>query len=444
MGFFKNLFSKPKDGERNNTALFSVQDGTGVIDLQGWRFFSELGENTMTATKAMRLSAVSACVEIRSDTIGKLPFYVQNIHTKLIDESNTVTRLLRMRPNEIMTPFTFKKLLETWRLLNGNAYVYIARDKKDGNITDLIPLDPSFVSPELDEYGHIWYRFMNGKVRRLIDQSSILHLKGFSDDGIVGRSVLSRASDKLNAMQNQELFQSNFYQNSANPSGVLTVDSDLNRDAKGKIRVEWQRIYGGADNAFKIAILDHGLQYQPITVSQKDSQFIETTEASIADIARYFLVPLYKLQAGKQTYNSNEQNSIEYVKTTIAPTVKQYEEEFTYKCLFSKDVEKGNEVVINMNAEMRGDQLTRAKWYNTMRNIGAYSVDDIRGYEDLTNVPGGDVRIMPLNSIPLEMVNDYIQFLMDKGMKNSKDYPIAQNDTDEEEEEEEDQKGGKS
>lgn len=405
MAILEKLFPKWKKAKNQaDIRIFPMEYGG-----QNWRYLTACdgGEK-----QAMRLSAVSACVEIRSDTIGKLPFYVENIKTKVIDEKNPITRLLRVRPNELMTPFTFKKLLETWRLLRGNAYVYLPRNKRDGEITDLIPLDPDFVSPEFDESGRVWYRFENGHIRRLLDSDSIVHLKGFTENGLIGQSVLQRAAKKVRSMAEQEEYQNNYYTNQARPSGVLSVDSDLSAEAKQKIREEWQKIYGGVDNAFKMAVLDYGMQFKPISVTHRDSQFIETTEASIADIARYFLVPLYKLQSGKQTYDSNEQNSIEYVKTTISPTVKQYEEEFTYKCLFQKDIMNGNEIVVNMNAEMRGDQLTRANWYNTMRNIGAYSVDDIRNFEDLPGVGGGDVRIMPLNSIPLERVNEYFSHLM--------------------------------
>lgn len=423
MGFFDRLFSKPK----NKANEEKVYIRSGYYDDPGWRFLHTCEEGKVK--QAMRLSAVSACVEIRSDTIGKLPFYVENTNTKIIDNTNPITRLLRVRPNELMTPFTFKKLLETWRLLRGNAYVYLPRDKRNGQITDLIPLDPDFVHPEIDSDGRVWYRFENGKTRRLLDRDSVIHLKGFTENGITGESVLSRASKKVRAMAEQEAYQDTYYANNARPSGVLEVDSDLNKETKEKIRGEWQRVYGGVDNAFKVAVLDFGMKYKPISVTHRDSQFIETTEASIADIARYFLVPLYKLQSGKQTYESNEQNSIEYVKTTVSPTVKQYEEEFTYKCLFQKDILNGNEIVVNMNAEMRGDQLTRANWYNTMRNIGAYSVDDIRSFEDLPAVGGGDVRIMPLNSIPLERVNEYFSHLMEKAdAKEPKDKNDKENE----------------
>lgn len=410
---FNNLFRKEESPERESRSGFSYAINTFPMD--HWNHWNAAPfEAVGLTTKAMRLSAVSACVEIRSDTVGKMPFYVANTETKIISKSHAMTKLLRERPNEFMTPFTFKKLLETWRLLRGNAYVYVARKETDGEIEALIPLDPDYVTPILDETGTLWYQFANAKIRRLLSNDSVIHLKGFSNDGLIGTSVLSRAASKIENMAQQEAYQNKYYANGATPSGTLTVGTSLSKEAREKMRDEWQKVYGGTDNAFKIAILDNGLEYKPITVTHRDSQFLETSEASIADIARYFLVPLYKLQAGKQTYQSNEQNSIEYVKTTISPTVKQYEEEFTFKTLFEKDRVAGLEVVINMNAEMRGDQTTRATWFNTMRNIGAYSVNDIRAYEDLPNVPGGDIRIMPLNSIPLERVDDYIDSILAK------------------------------
>lgn len=370
--------------------------------------------DAQSTTQAMRLSAVSACVEIRSDSVGKMPFYVKNREDKVIDIEHPLSRLLRVRPNRNMTPYTFKKLLETWRLLKGNAYVYLARDEQNGLITDLIPLSPDYVEPFSDDDGRLWYRYSKGTMQRLIDDESVIHLKGFTDDGVIGTSVLSRAALKLKTLYEQERYQNRFYSNNARPSGAIVVDSDLSTEAKDEIRKEWQRVYGGVDNAFKVAVLDHGMDYRTVSLSQSDAQFLETVEASIADIARYFLVPLYKLQAGKQTYQSNEQNAIEYVTTALAPTIKQYEEEFTYKCLFAKEIEEGKEVVINLNAEMRGDSTTRSQWFKTMREIGAYSVNDIRRLEDLPDVPGGDIRIAPLNNISLERMDEYFQSLMQK------------------------------
>ena len=385
-----------------------------LSDPMGWRNLGPMLDGSSTSN-AMKVSTVSACVEIRTDSLGKMPFYLIDTNTKIRDKDHPLTNLLRVRPNEIMTPFIFKKLIETWRLMRGNAYVYISRDKRDGKIVSLLPLDPNLVTPVFNGDGKLKYLYQSKNDRYALDNNDVIHLKGFSDDGIIGTSVLQRASDSISKMREQENFEGKFYQNQAQPSGVLTVESSLSKESKDAIRAEWKEVHQGADNAFKIAVLDHGLSYSPISMTQADAQFVESKEISVADVARYFLVPLYKLQAGKQTYDSNEQNSIEYVKTTLSPTVKQYEEEFTYKCLFENEYSKGKEININMNAELRGDTASRGEWYRAMRNVGAYSVDEIRGYEDMPKVDGGNTRLAPLNSIPLEQIENYFEYLMSEG-----------------------------
>ena len=120
------------------------------------------------------------------------------------------------------------------------------------------------------------------------------------------------------------------------------------------------------------------------------------------DIARYFGVPLYKLQEGKQAYGSNEQNAIEYVVSTLHPIVTQYEEEMTWKLLLQSQVDAGLEIRINMMAELRGDTSARGQWYKDMLQEGPFSVNDVRALEDLPDVPGGEHRRASLNYVPLE------------------------------------------
>lgn len=120
------------------------------------------------------------------------------------------------------------------------------------------------------------------------------------------------------------------------------------------IRVEWEKRHAGPANAHRIAVLDYGLKYTPISISNKDAQFVEQSELSVQDLARFFGVPLYKLQAGKQSYESNEQNAIEYVVSTLHPIVTQYEEELTWKLLTSSEIARGLEIRMNMMAELRG------------------------------------------------------------------------------------------
>ena len=153
-------------------------------------------------------------------------------------------------------------------------------------------------------------------------------------------------------------------------------------------------------------------------MTNRDAQFVENAEISVQDIARFFGVPLYKLQSGKQSYNSNEQNSIEYVVSTLHPIVTRYEEAFTYRLLTFADAERYR-IRINLNAELRGDFTARGSWYEKMRNIGAYSANDIRDLEDLPDVDGGDERYASLNYVPLSDWKKLSQNRNDGGNANA-------------------------
>lgn len=169
---------------------------------------------------------------------------------------------------------------------------------------------------------------------------------------------------------------------------------------KDVIRDEWEKTYSGPDKAFRVAILDHGLKYQPLAVSQKDSDFIQQQNITVEDIARFFQIPLYKLQAGKQSYNSNEQNAVEYLRT-LQPRVTALEEEQSWKLLLPSERAAGLEIRYNMRALLRSDDKSRAEYYRLMREMGAYGVNDILALEDMPDTPGGEERLASLNYVPL-------------------------------------------
>ena len=129
---------------------------------------------------------------------------------------------------------------------------------------------------------------------------------------------------------------------------------------------------------------------------------MEQSALSVEDLARVFGVPLYKLQAGKQSYSSNEQNAIEYVVGTLHPNAVIWEQELSYKLLTPQDLARGLRIRGNLMNELRGDFQSRGTWYQTMRDNGSFSVNDIRELEDMPDVDGGDEHYASLNYVPLQ------------------------------------------
>lgn len=368
--------------------------------------------------QAMRLPAVNACIEMISDSMAKMPVFITDGATREKLPNHPVARLLNERPTETLTAFDYHKLMETWRITQGNAYALIFRDKW-GSPKEVLPIRPGFMTPYVHTDGTLWYVGTNPKTQeyRKFYPSEILHYKAFTVNGIEGISYLRRGADIIEAGLLAQKYESSFYANSGRPDGVLQTQTDLSHvsrvdkngekvNVRDKIRAEWERIHSGADNAYRIAILDNGLEYRPLSFSNRDAQFIESKEASIEDIGRLFNIPLYKLGVGKQTYASNVQAAIEYMQRTLAPIVSAREQEDSYKLLSTSERQKGLRVRRNMMNELRGDWAARAVWFRTMHDAGVYSVNDIRALEDMPDVPGGDERLASLNYVPLELFRE--------------------------------------
>ena len=379
---------------------------------RGW--FPAGTRRELTADAAMKLSAVSACVEIISNAIGMLPVFVMQSSTKQRLGDHPLGRVLWERTNEAMSPFVFFRLMECQRLLRGNACAWIYRNGY-GEPVELIPLPLGTCEPVIEPgTGRLWYLATEPKSGRMyrLSPADILHFKAYSPDGVTGVSVLHRARETLETASAAQRYEQALYENGGRPSGVLKASTDLSGRVKlpdgteigmkDAIRREWDKIHAGPGNGFRTAVLDLGMEYQPIAMSNSDAQFVEISVVTIADISRFFGVPLYKLGEGKQSYSSNEQNSIEFCVNTIQPIVTQMEFEETDKLLTLSDRRRGLEVRHNMMALLRGDTNSRGTWYRTMREIGALSVNDILALEDMPPVPGGDTRYSSLNYIPLE------------------------------------------
>lgn len=388
---------------------------------------------------AEKLSAVYGCIYGLSSDLGSLPNYVFNRFTNKRWPSHPVLDLLNVRPNARMTPMIRRSLIMRSILVTGDAYDWIIRDPITREPVELIPLPGNLVHRLITKEGTLWYEVTDPVTQELfyVAQEDVCDYKDLTKDGISGMSVLSYASETVAAGLAAQAYNKSFYEHGGQPSGILTVDTDLSglvrnpktgeltdETVKDYMRKEWERTQGGAENAHRIAILDRGLKYQSLAISQRDSMFVEQQDLTVADVARFFGYPLYKLQAGKQSYNSNEQQNLDYV-TSLTPRLLQREQEQSYKLLPVGQQERGWCIRTNIMALLRGNPTARASYYTSMRNIGAYSVNDIRALEDLAGVEGGDEYAASLNYVPLK---DWAALSVQRASTGGAQTPVNPND----------------
>ena len=185
-----------------------------------------------TPDEALKISAFYRAVDIRSDSIGKLPVKVKNLVSKRDMDDHYLGPVLWERPNEAMTPFVYKKLVEYQRIVLGKSYVWIYRDARSGWPVELIPLPPGSCSPYIEPgSGKLWYIAQDPKSGQLykLDPSDILHYKGFTTNGVDSVSLLTYAARVLNVSAVMDAYEESVYVNGGHPAGVLETDSDLSR-----------------------------------------------------------------------------------------------------------------------------------------------------------------------------------------------------------------------
>lgn len=386
----------------NPTSWFSGEDSAG-----------------MSRDRAMKISTVNRCVEVLSNSMAVLPLYIMNEGNKKRLEDHRLGRVLWGRANEAMTSFDYNRLMLCNQILRGNAYAWIVRDGRTGYPTELIPLPPDYVTIRFDEDGHLWYVFthpVTGQVYWLRNED-VLHYKAYSEDGIEGISVLRRAALTLDTARSAQRYENSVWRSGGQPSGILTTDSDLGDeyevvqpdgtkvmvDPKDQIRRSWEAVHRGAHNAMRVAVLDLGLKYQPISMTNTDAQFVESNEVRVADVCRFFGVPLHLVYAGKQSYQSNEQNGIEYVNYTLLSYETQWDQEDTYKLLLPGERAGRVRIKRELKVFLKGDTAAQAAWYQAMRILGVYNANEIRALDDRPAIPGGNAYYASLNYVPQEI-----------------------------------------
>lgn len=393
--------------------LFSRKSQTPVVTVEDWLKGVTSGD-TLPGTP-MNLSGVYACINIISNTVSKLPFFVINRHTKEHIDLPDLYELLNVQPNGYMNAVDFKQLLTTSELTEGNGYIYPVWSRLRLKELRYLPND---VVNVYHNNGRTVYEFTLDEVKHRESYDAFIHLKQFTLDGVMGVSPLTYARETLQVGLNQEAFQKAFYENGGRPSGVLETATDLTlqtrkvKDADGnekevslrQIALDaWRKAQMGAGNAYRVALLDNGMKYTPIPqISPADMDFVNSKTVNLEDIARFFNVPPYKLGVGKQTYSNNEQAQIDYITNCIVPFVSKWEQEFTAKLLTVEQRRMGYQIKANIEAELRGDTSSRANWYDKMRSMGVYSINEIRNLENLPDIENGDARLIGANSVPLE------------------------------------------
>lgn len=407
MGLFSFLF-KARDKPQNRTS------GSAYTFYMG----GSTSGKQVTERSAMQMTAVYSCVRILSEAVAGLPLHLYRYKEgggkeKAIDLP--MYRLLHDEPNPEMSSFVFRETLMTHLLLWGNAYAQIIRNGK-GEVIALYPLMPNKMRVDRDENGNLYYEYVhssdevdtmkNTTVR--LTPYNVLHIPGLGFDGLVGYSPIAMAKNAIGMAIACEEYGAKFFANGAAPSGVLEHPGVI-KDPQ-KVREAWQSQFGGSQNANKIAVLEEGMKYTPISISPEQAQFLETRKFQINEIARIFRVPPHMVgDLEKSSFSNIEQQSLEFVKYTLDPWVMRWEQSLS-RALFTEEEKKTLFFKFNVEGLLRGDYQSRMNGYATARQNGWMSANDIRELENMDKIPaeqGGDLYLINGSMLPMQNAGAY-------------------------------------
>lgn len=361
----------------------------------------------------MQMTAVYSCVRILSEAVASLPVHIYKYNDsggkeKALD--HPLYFLLHDEPNPEMTSFAFRETLMTHLLLWGNAYAQIIRNGKN-EVIGLYPLMPDRMTVDRDDKGKLYYEYqlssddaqtMKGSTV-ILQPKDVLHIPGLGFDGLVGYSPIAMAKNAIGLAIAAEEYGSKFYANGAAPSGVLEHPGVLKDPAK--VRESWNATFGGSSNANKVAVLEEGMKYTPISISPNEAQFLETRKFQINEIARIFRVPPHMVgDLEKSSFSNIEQQSLEFVKYTLDPWVSRWEQNMM-RSLLTAEEKSTYFIKFNVDGLLRGDYQSRMNGYAIGRQNGWMSANDIRELENLDRIPaelGGDLYLINGNMTKLE------------------------------------------
>ncbi|WP_028634953.1 phage portal protein [Pseudomonas parafulva] len=361
----------------------------------------------VTVDKAMRLSAVWACVRIISTSVAGLPL---SIYRRLPDGGRETARdfplydVVHNSPNEDMAAFHFWQAVVASMLLWGNAYCEIHRS--GGRVIALDFLMPSRVTPEPDDDGRLRYFFQPRKgARREIAQADMLHIPAFTLDGRMGLSAIRYGADVFGSAMSADDAANTTFKNGMMPTVAFSVDKTLNPTQRAEFR-DYVKTISGALNAGKSPVLEQGVKPEMIGINPADAQLLESRGHSIEEICRWFGVPpwmVMKTDKGSNWGTGLEQQQIAFLTYCIMTYTAPIEQCVNKRCLTAVDRIK-HYAEFSLEAFLRADSAGRAAYLSTMGQNGYMTRNEGRHKENLPSMPGGDILTVQSNLVPLDQL----------------------------------------
>lgn len=397
MGF---LTGARKQDEKNSVSAEPVERFVGYDYARQQDRFTK-SRQTVNAESAKTIATAYRAKNILGNDVAKIPFQhfrrVNGVVNQIEPDPilQNMAYLLEIQPNRWMTPLIFKKTVMEWLIFWGNAYVW----RPIGGAPELFILPASTTKPSLDANGNKVYEvtFPNG-MRDILPDVEVMHVMINSTNGREGKSVLEYAAETLGKQLAAYSTQNQVHGDGVKAAALMQMQGTLSPDDRIRVREEYKK---ALSEPGALAVIDNKVvKFEQIGMKLTDAQFLESIQATDRDIANFFEMPEYKLNMGKQSYESNSQQKLDYLETTLDPYLVQFEQAARVKWLPFANL-KTDYFKFNREAFLRTDAKSRAELFEMRIRAGTLTPNQARAIEDENAYADGDTYWMTRNNAPV-------------------------------------------
>lgn len=417
--------------ERRSSVQPSILAGDPALANYFGGTINTASSQVVNADTALAVSTVYACTHRKASTLAMLPLHTMR---KLPDGGHEIAdkhrtyRQLHEKPNSFQTSYEWRYMGQVHKMLRGNFYNYIQSTPGRG-LNQLIPLHPDRVFPfVITQDGSTYFMYDNSPPppigsklfyqyfpvsgnSEIFAANEILHIRGMTDNGIVGKTVVRLMKETIGLSMAMEEQGARLFTNGAQVSKVFRHPGKLDDPAFDRLKAQLDK-YTGVGQSHKTIILEHGMDISSLSMTMQDSQFIESRKFQVEDICSFLDVPMMLIHRSgdkNQTFASAEVINQTFITYNMQPEFENWEQRLKVDLLY--DSEQQYYFNFDFNAMMRGDMAAQSAYNKSRFETASWTPNDIRRNSGETPLDTEESNLTYVASgmLPAKMAGQYNQ-----------------------------------
>lgn len=368
-------------------------------------FFQKGGQVSELLGRDLSEISYFTCLMVLSTSVGKLSLHLKDEVNQKV-KKHDAAKVFKVQPNQMMTPSTFKMLMEFNRHHYGNSYAYILRNRS-GKLEGLYPLPPQSVTIWINDGEFFnrpfYYRYTDSRSGKeyWINPSDMIHLKGgVSQDGLCGMCVREVLARNMQGNKASQRFLNDLYKQGLTANAVIKYTGDLDTVKRKELIKELTNFT--SDSADRIIPLPLGMDIVPLNLKLTDSQFYELKKFSSLEIAAAFGVkPNHLNNYEKSSYANSEMQNLTFYIDTLLINLTLWEEELDRKLLTSTELDNDMGFKFNVATMLRGDLKSQAEALSKYVLAGVYTPNEARSLLGMPPMDNGNVLLINGSYVPI-------------------------------------------